>query len=271
TNTDKDAFKINLPKNGLIKIAANPYSVGPDNEGADLDMEVALLNSDMNVVKVYSPQDKLDVSIDTTLMAGDYFLVVKGSGNANTSNYGSLGSYRLAGTYSPLSVTPISQVLLSGEVEKNKHELKWSIIADEAIKSLMLESSSDGAIFNTLTNLSNADKSFSYEPLLNENIFYRLKVISVTGQESYSNIVPLKSATGKKGLIHITSTVTSDITITAPQNYQYQLADMGGRIIKTGKSEAGVSNINIKNSPNGIYILQIICNSQKTTQRILKL
>jgi hypothetical protein len=96
-------------------------------------------------------------------------------------------------------------------------------------------------------------------------------VISVTGQESYSNIVPLKSATGKKGLIHITSTVTSDITITAPQNYQYQLADMGGRIIKAGKSEAGVSNINIKNSPNGIYILQIICNSQKTTQRILKL
>jgi hypothetical protein len=271
TNTDKDAFKINLPKNGLIKIAANPYSVGPDNEGADLDMEVALLNSDMNVVKVYSPQDKLDVSIDTTLMAGDYFLVVKGSGNANTSNYGSLGSYRLAGTYSPLSVTPISQVLLSGEVENDKHELKWSIIADEAIKSLTLESSSDGAIFNTLTNLSNADNSFSYQPLLNENIFYRLKVISVTGQESYSNIIPLKNAAGKKGLIHITSTVTSEITITAHQNYQYQLADMGGRIIKTGKNEAGVSNVNIKNSPNGIYILQIICNSQKTTQRILKL
>jgi hypothetical protein len=106
---------------------------------------------------------------------------------------------------------------------------------------------------------------------LNENIFYRLKVISVTGQESYSNIVPLKRTEAKGSLINITSTVTSDITINASQNYQYQLADMGGRIIKTGKGEAGASNINIKNSPNGIYILQIICNSRKTTQRILKL
>ena len=271
TNSDKDAFKINLPKSGLLHVDANPYSVGPDNEGADLDMQVTLLNSNMNVVKVYSPEDKLNVAIDTTLMAGDYFLVVNGSGNANTSNYGSLGSYRIAGTYSPLIVTPISQVLLSGEVEKDKHDLSWSIIADEPIKSLSLESSPDGSIFNSLTNLSVDDKNFSYVPLLNENIFYRLKVTSVTGQESYSNIVPLKKIEGRSQSISITSAVTSEITINASQNYQYRLADMSGRIIKAGRAEAGVSNININNSPNGIYIMQIICNSRKTTQRVLKL
>ncbi len=271
TNTDKDAFQINLPKNGVLHVDANPYSIGPNNEGADLDMEVTLLNSNMNVMKVYSPEDKLNVVIDTTLMAGDYFLVVNGSGNANTSNYGSLGSYRIAGTYSPLTVTPISQVLLSGEVEKDKHDLNWSIIADEPIKSLSLESSSDGSIFNTLTKLSVDDKNFSYVPLLTENIFYRLKVTSVSGQESYSNIVPLKKIKGRIQSFSITNTVTSEITINASQNFQYQLADMSGRIIKTGKAEAGVSNININNSPKGIYIVQIICNSQKTTQRVLKL
>jgi hypothetical protein len=271
TNSDRDAFKINLPKNGLLHVDANPYSVGPDNEGADLDMEVTLLNSDMNVIKTYSPKEKLNVTIDTTLMAGDYFLVVNGSGNANTSNYGSLGSYRIAGIYSPLTITPISQVLLSGEVEKDKHELNWSIISDDPIKSLSLESSSDGSIFNTLTKLSATDKSFSYAPLLSENIFYRLKVTSVTGQESYSNVVPLKKIEQASKIFSIPSVVTSEITVNASQNYEYNLADMSGRIIKTGKASAGLTNINIDNSPNGIYIMQIICNSQKTTQRILKL
>jgi hypothetical protein len=59
--------------------------------------------------------------------------------------------------------------------------------------------------------------------------------------------------------------------VRASQNYQYQLADMSGRIIKTGNADAGLTTININNSPNGIYIMQIICNSQRTTQRIVKL
>jgi hypothetical protein len=271
TNTDKDAFKINLASNGLLHIDANPYSVGPDNEGADLDMQVTLLNSSMNVVKTYNPEDKLNVAIDTTLMAGDYFLVVNGSGNANTSNYGSLGSYRIAGTYSALTVMPVSQVLLSGEIENDKHDLSWSIVADEPIKSLSIESSFDGSIFNTLTTLSVDEKTFSYAPLLSENIFYRLKVTSANGKESYSNIVPLKKIEQKNKLFSVSNIVSSEITVNASDNFQYQLADMSGRIIRTGKADAGISNININNSPNGIYIMQIICNSQKTTQRIVKL
>lgn len=271
TNTDKDAFKISIPQTGLFHVEAKPYSVGPNNEGADLDMEVTLLNSKKNVVEVYNPQDKLNVTIDTTLIAGDYYLVVNGSGNANTSNYGSLGSYRIAGIYSPLTVMPVSQVLLSGDVEKDKHDLSWSIVSDEPIKNISIESSFDGSIFNTLTQLPADDKNFSYTPLLHENIFYRLKVISVTGQESYSNIVPLKKIEESNRFLNVSSIVTSEITINSEQNFQYQLADMSGRIIKNGKADAGKSSINMTNSPNGIYIMQIICNSQRTTQRIVKL
>ena len=271
TNTDKDAFKINLPQNGILHVDANPYSVGPNNEGADLDMQVTLLNSDLNVVKVYNPEDKLNATIDTTLMAGDYYLVVNGSGNANTSNYGSLGSYTISGTFSALRTTPIQQVLLSGESIKGKHNLSWSIISDEPIKNLSLESSFDGSIFNTLTKLSVLDKNFSYAPLLSENIFYRLKVTSVTGQVSYSNVVPLKAIEERSKAFTITSVVNSQITVDAAQNYKYQVADMSGRVLKKGSADAGITYININNSPNGIYIMQIICNNQRTTQRIVKL
>ncbi len=271
TNTDKDAFKINLPGDGVLHVSATPFSVGANNEGADLDIQVTLLNKDLNVVKVYNPSDKLDATIDTTLMAGDYYLLVNGSGNVNVSNYGSLGSYRIAGTFSVLRTTPIEQVLLSGESDKGKHNLAWSIISDEPVKDLSIESSFDGSIFTTLVKLSVLDKNFSYQPLLSENIFYRLKVTSVTGQVSYSNIVPLKAIEERSKAFTITSIVNSQITIDASQNYRYQLADMSGRIIKTGNANAGLTNININNSPNGIYIMQIICNNQRTTQRIVKL
>ncbi len=122
-----------------------------------------------------------------------------------------------------------------------------------------------------LTKLSITDKNFSYTPLLTENIFYRLKVTSVTGQVSYSNIIPLKAVEERSKAFTITSIVNSQITVDASHNYQYQLADMSGRIIKSGNADAGLTNININNSPNGIYIMQIICNNQRTTQRIVKL
>jgi hypothetical protein len=271
TNTDKDAFKISLPQNGELRVNANPFSVGANNEGADLDMQVTLLNSDLNVVKVYNPEDKLNATIDTTLMAGDYYLVVNGSGNANTSNYGSLGSYTVTGTFSALRTTPIEQVLLSGESDKGKHNFNWSIISDEPIKSLSIESSFDGSIFSTLTKLSVPEKNFSYTPLLSENIFYRLKVTSVTGQVSYSNVVPLKPTEETGKALTISSIVNSQITINSSENYKYQLSDMSGRVVKTGSADAGINNINVNNSPNGIYIMQIICNHQRTTQRIVKL
>jgi len=271
TNTDKDAFKISLPQNGELHVDANPFSVAANNEGADLDIQVTLLNSDMNIVQVYNPADKLNATIDTTLMAGDYYLLVNGSGNANTSNYGSLGSYTISGTFSILRTTPIEQVLLSGESDKGKHNLSWNIISDEPIKSLSIESSFDGSIFTALTKLSVTDKSFSYVPLLSENIFYRLKVISVTGQISYSNVIPLKPLEERSKSFTITTIVNSHITIDGSQNYKYQLADISGRVVKTGSANAGITNININNSPDGIYIMQIICNNQRTTQRIVKL
>lgn len=271
TNTDKDAFKINLPKDGVLQVDAAPYSVGANNEGADLDIQLTLLNSDKKIVKVYNPLDKLNVTVDTTLMAGDYYLVVNGTGNENTTNYGSLGSYRIAGVFSPLTTAAVSQVLLSGESDKNKHDLNWNIISDQPIKSLSIESSSDGSIFTTLTNTSTVDKSFSYVPLILGNIFYRLKITSINGQVTYSNIVSLKASENVGKLFSITSLVNSEIKVNAEQNYQYQLADMSGRIIKSGNADAGLTTINMNNSPNGIYIMQIICNSQRTTQRIVKL
>ncbi len=271
TNTDKDAFKINLPNDGELKLTAAPFSVGPDNDGADLDVEVSLLDSDLNVVNVYNPEDRLDVSIDTTLMAGSYYLLVQGAGNANTTNYGSLGSYTVSGVFSPLTVLPIAKVLLTGEAKNGNHYLSWNIVSDQPLESLSLQSSVDGSIFTTLTSLGPGVTHFNYAPVINENIFYRLQTTSISGQTVYSNIISLKPVGKINNNFTISSLVSSEITMKASQNYQYLLADMSGRIIRSGSAQAGLTNINISNFPNGIYVMQIISNNQRTTQRIVKL
>lgn len=271
TNTDKDAFKITLPKDGKLQLNADPYSVGPNNDGANLDIQLTLLNSKRQLVKVYNPEDKLNVTVDTSLMAGDYYVVVNGTGNANTSNYGSLGSYRISGVFSPYIILPVSQVLLSGESSNGKHNLNWSIISDEPVKAISVESSKDGGIFSMLANVQTNDRSFSYSPLIDQNIFYRLKVTGADGKSVYSNVIPLKGAGTDANALTISTLVQNEIKIKSSERFQYQLADISGKIIKTGNGDAGVNTINIQNSPNGIYILQVICNSRKTTQRIVRM
>lgn len=271
TNTDKDVFQFNFLKDGVLHLDAKPYSVGPNNDGANLDMEVTLLNSTKEIVRVYNPENILNVVIDTALSAGTYYAVVQGAGNVNATNYGSLGSYTVSGLYSVLTVMPIKKVSLSGKIDEEKHDLNWDIISDEPVKNIFLESSADGTIFSTLTTFSSSVKEFSYLPLIQENIFYRLKVISTTGETVYSNVISLKSTGKTNKIFTVTTLAKSAIKVTAPENYKYQMADLSGRIVKSGGNNAGVNNINISNYPNGIYFLQIISNSQRTTQRILKL
>lgn len=271
TNSDKDAFKINLPQDGVLQFGATPFSVGANNEGADLDVEVTLLNANREVMKVYDPEEKLNVSVDTTLMAGTYYVLVQGAGNPNATKYGSLGSYRLSGVFSPLTVLPVKQVLLSGETSNGKHKLKWSIIVDSQVKSLTIESSSDGSMFSTLTAQGPNVTDFIYTPISKQIIFYRLRIITRDDQIFYSNVISLKPVDAVNDQISVSTLIHSEITVHAAQNFSYLLADMSGRVMKTGKFPAGPSNINMSNSPNGIYFLQIICNSQRITQRIVKL
>ncbi len=270
TSSDRDVFKFNLTEAGQLHINAAPFSVGANNEGADLDVKLELLNSSLQVMEVYDPLNILNVTVDTVLSSGVYFLVVEGAGNANTSNYGSLGSYNISGSFSPLFTTPIKAVTLAGQADNNKHILDWNIISDEPVSSLTLENSANGSTFTTLTKLPQSSTSYSYTPLTTANVYYRVKAVSATDQTIYSNVIALKSNAANK-LFKVSTMVYSQVTVEAAEDYEYKLADMSGRIVQKGRGKAGTNNINISNTPNGIYLMQIISTNQRLTERIVKL
>src|SRR5690606_13310413 len=144
TNTDRDVFKFNLKQRSNITLHALPFSVGDNNEGANLDVKLVLLNEAMEVVGDYDPEEVLNVTVDTVLNRGEYYVIIMGAGNQNTTNYGSLGSYSFYGVLSPATVLPIRQVDLQGRADKDAHRFSWKVITDVPAEKIILEKSEDG-------------------------------------------------------------------------------------------------------------------------------
>ena len=267
TNTDKDAFRFILARNSTVHLAAVPFNVSSNWIGADLDIQLSLYNSSGTLIRIYNPPTTLDLTVDTTLLAGTYYLLIEGGGNANISSYGSLGEYTISGSS---SILPIHAVNLSGTVDKNKHNLRWNIIADEPIKTLILETSTDGSIFRELTSVSPQAVAFSYDPFQSSTLYYRLKVTSVIDQTIYSNILVLRGDSKNGKPFFVSTLVRDEILVNASENYQYQLSDMNGRFINYGRGLIGINKINIGNQPDGMYIIRLLGNNDQQTERIIR-
>lgn len=271
TNEDKDAFGFDLTEAGELSLKVKPFSVGPNNAGANLDVKVVLMNYNYEVIETFNPQDRLDVEADLTLSPGKYYILVQGDGNINISNYGSLGSYTVTGNFRPMSVMAVQKLELKGTTADDQHKLVWDLVCDEGIRTQTLEVSYNGHDFKNLTSLTTDSRKFTYNPLQQSNAFYRIRIETVTGSISYSNIVEIKQ-TGTKNNIVLKSTLISDkIEMNSDRAYQYILTDMNGKILRKGNGSAGYNVINIPNSPDGVYIVQIIINSQRITHRVVKM
>ena len=85
--TDVDAFSFATDA-GTITLTANVASLGPN-----LDAVIELRDSVGGLVASASPSGDLNATISTTVIAGDYTLLVK-----STGEYGRIGQYTVSGT-----------------------------------------------------------------------------------------------------------------------------------------------------------------------------
>jgi hypothetical protein len=266
TTTDKDAFKIIVTENSAIHIEVNPYSLSANNAGANLDVMLSLYNSTNTLIRTYDPLTTMNVMLDTTLATGTYYIVVDGTGNNNVSQYGSLGSYTITGSRGVLAIHRVS---LQGKNTNGKHLLNWDIISDEPIIKQELQASANGIDFSPIMTDVVGVKSFANTPNKLGTIFYRLKVTSSIGEINYSNIVELKSTENQK-LFEVSTLVQENIKVTALENYAYHLYDANARLIASGQERKGINNINVTSLPKGMYVLQMMNDQYKQTERIIK-
>ena len=266
SSTDKDAFTFTLAQNANFHLDAKPFSVNANNEGADLDIKISLYDASKNLIRTYNPASTMSVTIDSIFNAGTYFMVIDGTGNNNASDYGSLGSYSIKGIS---GVLPICSVNLTGAVHQNKHQLNWSLICNEAILNISIETSQDGTNFSSINTVDYRQTSFSYLPNQYNDIYYRLKITSSSGKVVYSNTILLKKANQFNNFI-VSTFVSNTISINAAEDFQYHLFDVNGNSIAKGSGTAGFSKINMSAKVSGMYILQLADSNQQQTERIIK-
>ncbi len=267
TNIDKDAFKLTLTQPALYHITAVPFSIAANNEGANLDIKLEIYNAAGTLINTYNPDAAMDVTVDTNFNAGTYYIVIDGTGNSNIGEYGSLGSYTLTGINGAL---PIKSVVLNGNSLNGKHNLSWSIITDDPIKSITVERSTDGTHFSDATTAAPAQKNISLVAVNNPLTYYRLKVTSVPGQVIFSNTIAIKESAGANNIFAVSTFIQNEISVNASLPYQFQLYNSNGTIIRSGTANAGLNTINMQNSPSGIYIIRLTGDNTNKTERIIK-
>ncbi|MBC7890316.1 MAG: T9SS type A sorting domain-containing protein [Ferruginibacter sp.] len=268
TNTDKDAFNFTISQNSILHINIRPYSIDASYQGANLDVKMSLYNSARELVRTFDPADAMDVVVDTVLSTGSYYMLVDGAGNRNVNDYGSLGSYAISSSGG--GILPIRNASLKGRVEKSKHTLSWNILSDEPVKLISVESSTDGTQFITVNTITDASNNFTYTPAQNADLFYRIKVTSSFNQTVYSNTIRLKGIDDTRKIFTVSTFIQNEISVNADENYQYRLTDVKGNSIARGNGQAGYNKVDMGMQPRGMYIMQIFCNKQQQTERIIK-
>lgn len=266
-SSDKDVFTFTLFQNSNFHLDANPFSVKANNEGADLDIQLSLYDASKNLIQTYNPANTMSASIDTLLNAGEYYLEIAGTGNNNASDYSSLGSYTITGAAKEL---PVCSVQLTGSIDKNEHKLNWSLTCYQTLKNISIQSSADGINFSDISTVDSRLFNFTNPAYQSKDLYYRLKITSISERVVYSNIVLLKKVNELANRFTISSFVTAELTVNAFENFQYSLIDINGNNIKKGSGTAGSNKINMTGTTPGIYILQMAGNSGKQTEKVIK-
>jgi hypothetical protein len=96
---DLDMFRFTTT-GGTVNLSVNVAQVG-----ANLDAELRIRTYDGTILAMSDPSNSLNATISTTLAAGTYYAVVRGS-TTTANQYGNVGTYTLTGSIGGGSTTP---------------------------------------------------------------------------------------------------------------------------------------------------------------------
>ena len=276
TSADKDIFRFDISQLGKINMNVEPFSVGADFSGANLDIKIELQDSKGITIKTYDLADSVNARIDTTLAAGTYYVVIDGTGNINNANdYGSLGSYTITGYYNEIGVTnsisttnSTSINIFSGTKTKSGNKLTWSgsIKTGEAITILYTTEGEGNSEFKELGRPDATTSTYVHQNITPDVYTYKLKIIDKTGSIRFSNSVTI-DAKATAGIFKFIKQSQQPVVINATQAYDFQVIDNYGRVLQAGKATAGTKSIDVRNYPAGIYNIKV---SNENEERIEK-
>ena len=267
---DKDLFKITVPVFSRLQLNAIPYNVGTGNSGSDLDLQVDVLDGSYASIGTYNPGNLLSSIIDTFVNAGTYYMRIDGKGNIYAPEYGSLGSYSLQATYTDAVILDIRRLELRGRLNGDMHALNWVIEADNPVMKQVIEVSGNGINFTPLDQPNNPLRNYSYHPLDNRPLLYRMHITLDNLKEYYSNVIAIRPGKAARPQLVGNTISGNNVTVNSPASYHYQIIDQSGRMLSKGRVEKGYSSVDLGSIHTGIHIIRFTDGEQQWSEKFIK-
>jgi SdrD B-like domain/Secretion system C-terminal sorting domain len=183
-------------------------------------------------------------------------------------------------SYILVQVLPVKYTAFTAKPRNNEVVLEWSVAEQINVNNYVVETSTDGSVFNKIaTVIANINSSASYDALhTNPNIginFYRIKAVDNDGKFSYSEI--RKVTFGKAGDVIIypnpVTTGVINVTLTGSminKSATVSIISMDGKLI----SQQQIANTNqtetidVSKLASGSYIVRLITKAEVVNKTI---
>ena len=182
-----------------------------------------------------------------------------------------------------LSVMPVSLSTFQGNLNNGKVYLTWSSSYEANSSHFVIEKSIDGSSYKSIGQVKSGSASRQYSFIDNTTLgkvnYYRLQQIDYDGRAAYSRVLIIRNDVGTVAMNispnPIVSSVNISLTLEKDEAIKIHFYDQLGRQVKQynvqgnkGLNTFSISDLN--SLPDGIYTVELIGNSIKARQQIMK-
>lgn len=172
----------------------------------------------------------------------------------------------------------------TSSLHKNSVSLSWKASSDSRNETFSVEKSSDGTNFTTLQEQSaKGSGTFNYlftDPSpLSASVYYRLKMRSQDGSDSYSKILHVQPKLAENNILQnvyplpAKSRLNIQIQSSKTEKAEISVTDISGKKLITNSISltAGINNsvINVQSLNKGVYFLKVVTSQTTEIRKIV--
>jgi uncharacterized delta-60 repeat protein len=270
---DDNARAVALQSDGKIVAA------GFSSNGTDRDFALARYNTDGTLDATFDGDGKVITDFSAT---EDIGLSLKLSGlRIYVAGY-SNNDFAVAAYLNDAFPLPLSLTSFTALKNSNSIELNWKTANEQNTAAFVIERSTDGRNFTSLSTVQSSGNSSSVrnysfvdQKPLNGTNFYRLKMVDKDGSFTYSRIIAVNMNAITKGLqifpnpardiLHVQTTGLETITL--------QIVDAAGKVVKQEKIQLSGNtsfSVEVQSLPKGKYYLVLQRKDGKDIESFVK-
>lgn len=170
---------------------------------------------------------------------------------------------------------PVTLISFTGEASAEGNTIAWKVAEEINVEKYDIERSVDGRQFSTLFSEPSSSSTNNYS-ILDRTApvvaYYRLKAVDWTGEYKYSSVIRIMREDGLAKIEVRPNPVRHFLKISGENidMAEYQIMDVSGRILRTGKTADG-ENIDVAWMEAGVYILTVSLEGHSEIIKFIKI